>query len=246
MLTEQDVQTLRRTFKPNEHEFLRDFAYITEGAVANRIEEVDPSWSFEIIASYTRDNQAVVNARLTIKGVSRDGVGMQDIKEKGTGEPEKGAATDALKRCARLFGIGRYLLDTPPNVKNMTDLAKWLGGNSQNTSPNSSATRDPAMTGQNAPNGTQAPLNGITVWQAQSVTVKQDKTGQRYLMYNCLEGQAGGWGRDELRKAGYDCEQWTATNATYQLDPPAKVTVKQNGNYWNVVEIVTEPARIPA
>lgn len=240
MLTAQDTETLRRRFKPQEHEFLQEFVYITESAIANRIEEVDPSWTFEILASYTRDNQAVVNARLTIKGVSRDGVGMQVIMEKGKSEPEKGAATDALKRAARLFGIGRYLLDTPSNVRNMTDLTKWLGSNSFNTPSNSSAASSPAMSEPQS--GSNSVPDAITVWQAQSVTVRQDTKGQRYLLYNCLEGQAGGWGRDELRKAGYDCEQWTAVNATYQLSPPAKVMVKQSGNYWNIVEIITDAA----
>lgn len=153
-LTQQDVEALRRKFQPQEHEFLQEFAYITEGAIANRIEEVDPSWSFEIISIYTRDNQAVVNARMTIKGVSRDGVGMQVIMEKGKSEPEKGAATDALKRCARLFGIGRYLLDLPGNVKDMASLSKWLnGGNSNNTATTSRFQQGNATTPQNAANG---------------------------------------------------------------------------------------------
>lgn len=151
-LTAQDLQTLKRAFRPNEHEFKQKYVYVAEGAVSDRIEEVDPSWTFEILASYTRDNQAVVNARLTIKGVSRDGVGMQDIKETA-GEPEKGAATDALKRCARLFGIGRYLLDVPNGVTNMETLTKWLGGaQSQNTATSSRFTQQSVTSGQNAAN----------------------------------------------------------------------------------------------
>lgn len=133
-LTKEDVTALTKHFHPNEHEFTRGFIYITESAVGNRLDEVDPAWSWEIINEWTRDNQAICAGRLTICGVSRDGVGMQPLtivssKDgkvlEGT-EPEKSAATDALKRAARLFGIGRYLLDTPGWVKTVADVEKWL------------------------------------------------------------------------------------------------------------------------
>ena len=133
-LTFEDLMTLRQPFAAHEHEFTRSFTYISEQAVTTRIEDVDPAWTFAILSTVIRDNQAVVTARLTLKGVSREGVGMQaltytdkktgEIKENG--EPEKGAATDALKRCARLFGIGRYLLDLPTSINDMNSLAEWL------------------------------------------------------------------------------------------------------------------------
>lgn len=52
----------------------------------------------------------------------------QKDSDRESGEPEKGAVTDALKRCARLFGIGRYLLDDPPKVNggNDAEFNKWL------------------------------------------------------------------------------------------------------------------------
>jgi len=46
-------------------------------------------------------------------------------------EGEKSAATDALKRCARLFGIGRYLLTLPDNVKDVDSMARWLKSQGQ-------------------------------------------------------------------------------------------------------------------
>lgn len=124
-LTFEDLMILRQPFAANEHEFRGGFTYITEQAVTTRIEDVDPAWTFTHISTVIRDNQAVVTMRMTIKGVSRDGIGMQTVMEK-TGEAEKGAATDALKRCARLFGVGRYLLDLPSGIDNMNALAKWL------------------------------------------------------------------------------------------------------------------------
>lgn len=111
-LEESDLQALKRPFNRADHEFVRGFVYLTEEAITNRIEEVDPSWTFNVNRIEHVDGNAVCHATLIINGVARDGIGMQQILEKA-GEPAKGAATDALKRCARLFGIGRYLLDAP-------------------------------------------------------------------------------------------------------------------------------------
>lgn len=124
-LTAQDLAVLRKPFAVKDHEFLRGFTYITESAITTRIEDVDPEWTFEIMHVTTRDTQCIVHARMTIKGVVRDGIGMQVIQS--AGEAEKGAATDALKRCARLFGIGRYLLDLPSGINDEKALAKHMG-----------------------------------------------------------------------------------------------------------------------
>jgi len=121
-LQETELQKLKRAFPRAAHEFVNNFVYLTEAAIADRIEEIDPSWTFELLDKGRIADQAIVHARMTIKSISRDGIGMQKINEKA-GEPEKGAATDALKRCARLFGIGRYLLDAP---KEGGEFDKWL------------------------------------------------------------------------------------------------------------------------
>lgn len=120
-LTRDDINLLAKPFRRAEHEFTRGYVYITEGAITARLDEVDPNWTFEIQQLSVRDKQGVCAARLTVQGVTRENVGMQVIEyqkdsDKEAGEAEKGAATDALKRCARLFGIGRYLLDDPPKV----------------------------------------------------------------------------------------------------------------------------------
>lgn len=138
-LTADDIKVLSKPFRRAEHEFTRGYVYITEGAITARLDEVDPNWQFEIQQLTVRDKQGVCAARLTVNGVTRENVGMQAVeylKDKATnqptdteaGEAEKGAVTDALKRCARLFGIGRYLLDDPPKVErgNDADFNKWL------------------------------------------------------------------------------------------------------------------------
>lgn len=148
MLELQDLEILRKEFSPQQHEFLNGNAYITESAITTRIEDVDPSWTLERIDIFTRGEQVIVTMRMTIKGVSRDGVGMCKITTKQTrnnqgdvtaeyevNEAEKAAATDAMKRAARLFGVGRYLLDLPSNVKDMASLVKHMGGGSQPAQP---------------------------------------------------------------------------------------------------------------
>lgn len=125
-LTIDDIKVLSKPFQRNEHEFTRGFVYITEEAIAARLDEVDPAWSFEIQHVGIRDGQGVCHARLTVKGVTRENVGMQSIETnkdgREMGEAEKGATTDALKRCARLFGIGRYLLSAPKE----NEFNRWL------------------------------------------------------------------------------------------------------------------------
>ena len=132
-LTKEQSDQLKDYFPVQAHEFLNGNTYISEEAITNRLDEVDPSWSMELMQEYTRDKQCIAVMRLTVCGVSRDGVGMQPtkiMKKDGTEmdgtEPEKSAATDALKRAARLFGIGRYILEMGRSVSDQRSLTDWL------------------------------------------------------------------------------------------------------------------------
>jgi hypothetical protein len=85
-----------------------------------RVLAVAPSASWEVVTIIPRDEGWVVHGRLTIEGVSRDGVGFdkpKTQKDRKTGEMVaqesdngvKAAATDALARACTLFGIGLEL-----------------------------------------------------------------------------------------------------------------------------------------
>lgn len=126
-LTPEDLRALQRPFRYADHSFLRGFVYLSEEAITARLEEVDPSWTLEILNVRYEGAQAIVLARMTVCGVYRDGIGMQKVIETA-GEADKGAATDALKRAARLFGVGRYLLDAPKGdgERPGRDFAEWL------------------------------------------------------------------------------------------------------------------------
>ncbi len=77
--------------------------YLQHTDVYNRIEQVDANWASQITELSQVGKDWFSRMRMTIKGVTRENV--------GDGSEPKGAASDALKRVAMLFGIGRYLYD---------------------------------------------------------------------------------------------------------------------------------------
>ncbi len=85
-------------------------AYVDARAVQSRLDAICPdAWEFrcrEVSGTPT----PTVHGSLTVLGVTRE-----DFGEAGEGEAGtlKAAASDALKRCAVHFGIGRYLYDLP-------------------------------------------------------------------------------------------------------------------------------------
>jgi hypothetical protein len=79
-------------------------AYLQHTDVYARIEKVDPAWTAEVTAEEWKGEYCFVRVRMTIKGVSRE--------NSGEGETPKSATSDAFKRAAMLFGVGRYLYDS--------------------------------------------------------------------------------------------------------------------------------------
>lgn len=79
--------------------------YLQHTDVQDRLEMVDPAWTSEVINEERLGDSVYVRIRMTLKGVSRENV--------GEGSDPKGAYSDALKRAAMLFGVGRYLYDSP-------------------------------------------------------------------------------------------------------------------------------------
>lgn len=122
-LTKADLDILRKPFdekticvkkqsRSKDKNKISLVLYLQHTDVYSRIEEVDPAWSSEITgeqyfpAPEPKDDWFNIRARLTIKGVSRENA--------GEGSDKKSATSDAIKRAAMLFGVGRYLYDTEP------------------------------------------------------------------------------------------------------------------------------------
>jgi hypothetical protein len=160
-LTQEDVKALMARFPAEDHETRvggkkKDgtkkwwLFYIEEGAVIERLNEVDPAWTLEITRTVAQTGYVATYGTLTIKGVSRSGVGTNSSDSGAiTENAEKGAATDLLKRLARLFGIGLYLKKSPmvwldASLKDwdaekqaISRLAKWLGESPQRSANDS-------------------------------------------------------------------------------------------------------------
>lgn len=137
-LTLADMAKLAYPFQPHEHEFIQGFVYIREEAIANRLDKIDPNWKFEPWGVFSENGAISVMMLLTIKGVTRANMGtgiiqtdradtdkngnktgtftllpLYTIADNTGNNGYKGGTTDSLKRCARLFGVGRYLLSAP-------------------------------------------------------------------------------------------------------------------------------------
>jgi hypothetical protein len=140
--------------------------------VVSRLNEVDPSWSLIVAERAEREytterkntktgeiytlaaHELAITVSLTIKSVTRYGIGMAEIAPDAA-EADKSAVTDALKRAARLFGVGAYLLNDPPQK---SAFPGWLAGLNRNAEP-------------------PAPANGWTTQQYDALLALADKVG---------------------------------------------------------------------
>src|SRR5262245_51532388 len=101
--------------------------YIEGCAVIQRLNECfDAEWIFEIQEHRVYDDEVVVLGKLTAQGVAKSQFGKSRITRAkkdnaviSLGDDLKAAATDCLKKCATLFGVGLHLyFDVPPTGSN--------------------------------------------------------------------------------------------------------------------------------
>lgn len=115
MLSKEDIEILKKPFddktvgvKIQSFNKAKDKAllilYLQHTDVQDRLDAVDPAWSNGVTDEARHGETFVVRMKLTVKGTTRENV--------GEGETPKAAHSDALKRCAMLFGVGRYLYDS--------------------------------------------------------------------------------------------------------------------------------------
>jgi hypothetical protein len=84
-------------------------AFVDARTVMERLDAVCPGeWAFDV--KLFPGTPPTARGRLTVLGLTRSDVGEAGEGEAGT---LKAAASDALKRCAVHFGVGRYLYDLP-------------------------------------------------------------------------------------------------------------------------------------
>jgi hypothetical protein len=102
------------------------FDYVEGCAVIQRlIECFEAEWIFEIQDHRIYDEEVVVLGKLTAQGVAKSQFGKSRITRAkkdnsiiSLGDDLKAAATDCLKKCATLFGVGLHLYFGEPPAGN--------------------------------------------------------------------------------------------------------------------------------
>src|SRR5437667_3376453 len=127
-------RTPKREIKMRQGRGGLQFAYVEHGYVTERLNLVFGfNWDFEIVDKQILDEEVIVEARLTVRTpggqtIVKTQFGGAEIKRHASGprsgrplsiaDDYKAAASDALKKCASLLGIGLdlYGRDRPDNV----------------------------------------------------------------------------------------------------------------------------------
>jgi len=125
------------------------FDYVEGCAVIQRLNECfEAEWIFEIQDHRVYDEEVVVLGKLTAQGVAKSQFGKSRITRAkrdnsiiSLGDDLKAAATDCLKKCATLFGVGLHLYFGEPPAGNVNGHANGNGTHHSNgTEGNGSGT----------------------------------------------------------------------------------------------------------
>src|SRR5215210_5379609 len=115
-------RTPKREIKMRQGRGGMQFAYVEHGYVTERLNLVFGfNWDYEVVDKQILDDEVIVEARLTVRTpggqtIVKTQFGGADIKRHASGQRSgrplsiaddyKAAASDALKKCASLLGIG--------------------------------------------------------------------------------------------------------------------------------------------
>ena len=102
------------------------YDYLETHRVIQRLNEAfEGKWSFKVVDTQRLDREVVVLGELEAEGITKQQYGGSDItlrrdnKEPvSLGDDMKGAASDSLKKCATLFGVGLQLYEKNRNETN--------------------------------------------------------------------------------------------------------------------------------
>jgi hypothetical protein len=146
--------------------------YIEGCAVIQRLNECfDAEWIFEIQEHRVYDDEVVVLGKLTAQGVAKSQFGKSRITRAkrdnsiiSLGDDLKAAATDCLKKCATLFGVGLHLyFDVPATGANGNGHANGNGnGNGNGHAGNGHSEAS-------GPEGNGAPVGRLTAKQLSAI-----------------------------------------------------------------------------
>jgi hypothetical protein len=117
--------------------------YIEGSTVIQRLNEAfDGDWIFEIVDHHVYDDEVVVLGKLTAAHISKSQFGKSRITRAtkdnaviSLGDDLKAAATDSLKKCATLFGVGLHLYFDPPKTNGSQPSSNDRNPNKSNGPP---------------------------------------------------------------------------------------------------------------
>ena len=124
--------------KQRDGSFGQTLNYVSGFTVIERLNQAFESlWSFEIVSHEIHENEVIVIGKLSAESIIKTQFGSSRItKARETGEivsladDLKSAATDAIKKCASLLGVGLHLYaDKVPSRSAETADQKGNGGN---------------------------------------------------------------------------------------------------------------------
>jgi len=103
--------------KQREGNFGNTLDYVEAHAVIQRLNDAfEGNWSFEIVKHEVLDEEVVVLGKLAAEGLAKMQFGNTSITKAETdgtivsmGDDLKAAATDSMKKCATLLGVGLHL-----------------------------------------------------------------------------------------------------------------------------------------
>ena len=261
-LTHEDMARLKAPFANNEHEMrqgytnkgktqMRWFVYVRREAIINRLDELFPGeWECKTSNQQTHQNYATATCVITVRSLSRDGTGTGTGNNNGNNE--KGAATDAFKRAASMWGIGLYLQRTPMIWTEYSEQDKWNqareteAGNKfqqwletmagkpplkpqRQTSPQTSnVPEQPA-----GPEPEERDVILVTV-----STLTKNGTVKPYYGFRTADGTPVTAFSRALFVAGNYMSRgdWIDADKLI-LDPPIQARIKTNNGFWNVLSV---------
>lgn len=264
MLTPEQIAALCAPFELDEHEIYsqkaRDksmwFVYVDELSIRERLDEVEPNWSWDIVGREYIGKVAIVHGRLTFGGNVRDGIGEQTAYGNDIGGNDvKGAATDAFRRAARMYGIGAYLKRAPRlmtdgnnRADEETSWKKFAVWYREQFTSGASALRDGSeifgnVGARRIPQDSENPLdtfgvesmNGgaeTRVFAVSRFETKLTKNNKPFLSLKADGATVNAFTTKDFADAGYDVSDWH-NMGTHTLNPPAVFAAEKTASGWD-------------
>lgn len=225
VLTDPFANIHKKDIKNKAGKVVAQVDYVGWSQVADRLDEAAPGWSFEVI-TLSEDwclGKLTIDERVYMNVGYAENADMDWKKE-----PLKDAVSDALKRCAALAGVARYLYDKDTPRPNRTRAparpAAPTGGSTGSGHPTStpSANDSGAMSAATTPAG---PASDDAPWPAGPVDEAAIAAAQA-LFPDAVFVDEGGKCPDHGRewrhnRRGYYCSGKLASGAWCDRTPSA-------------------------